>query len=78
MNFNQIWVINATWEPSGVARVSGAQGKKWNWCPFRDFSGKISKMVDPKQIQVIFKSEKKKKKEKKKVISSLAGIFLKL
>ena len=48
----------------GVAWVSGA------WGNVLIFSWKILKMVDPKQILVIFKSGKKKKK--KKVLSSFS------
>ena len=40
---------------------------------FPDFLTKNSKMVDPKLISVIFKSEKHKKKKKKKNLKGLHG-----
>ena len=47
---------------SGVARISGARGKMWNWRPFSKMIPvpKIPKMVDPKQMSITFKCVKQK------------------
>ena len=57
---------------SGIAWVSGAHSRKWNWCPLsRSFPGNV-KNVDQKQISVIFQGDKRKKK-KKGVLSSFSS-----
>ena len=51
---------------SGVPWVSLRPGKTWNWHPpFPDFYPD-SKMVAPKQIEVIFKTDKQREQKNKK------------
>ena len=58
-----VWVRAAQWCSVGFWRP----GQEVELVPlFLIFSSKFSKMVDPKQILVIFKREKKKEEEEKK------------
>ena len=68
------WNVEVAYTAVAYRGFLAPRGKKWNGHPFSWlFSEKFSKMVDPEQIEVIFKSEKQKKK--KRVLCS-PGLFL--
>ena len=60
---------------SGVARVSGARGKKWNWNPLSWFFPENFQNGRPKTNLSHFQKWKAKKEIRKRVISSFSSSF---